>query len=62
MLVLTRKVHEEIVIEMPDGRTGTVVLTRIEPGKIPRAGLGFVFPDDVIIRRRELIDRDAETE
>lgn len=42
--------NQEIVVELPDGRIGRVVMFRT--GLQPR--LGFDFPDDVTIHREEV--------
>lgn len=53
MLVLTRHAHESIVLELPDGRHITVMVTRIESRGQVR--LAIDAPDDVSIVRSELL-------
>lgn len=48
MLVLTREVNESIVLRLPDGRTASIMVVHIKPGRIR---LGVVAPDDVKIER-----------
>lgn len=54
MLLLGAKNGERVTIVLPDGRTGTVAIVRDRFGK-PR--LGFEFPEDVGIYRRDVWDR-----
>ena len=59
MLVLQRKENESVVIDLPDGRTIEILLTKIFGDK---ARIGIQAPADVRIFRRELkdrIDKDA---
>ena len=50
MLLLTRDLREEVIVTLPDGRRGRVVLCELRPGK---ARLGFDFPNDVGVHRSE---------
>lgn len=50
MLVLSRKVNEDVLI----GDNVVVRVTQIERGKVK---LGFIAPDSVRIHRREVYDR-----
>lgn len=51
MLVLARKVHEEIVIESPDGTRIVITPTRIDREKVR---IGIDAPDDWSINRGEI--------
>lgn len=55
MLVLSRKLHEEIVI----GESIIVRVADVQGGKVK---LGITAPFDVPIMRRELLDRDGQPE
>lgn len=58
MLILGRMVGEEIIVTFPDGRTGRVVLVELWQGDPPRrAKIGFDFPPDVKLVRKELLTR-----
>lgn len=54
MLVLSRKIGESVVIELPDGRIVEAVVTDIEPDRL-RCKLAIGAPEDVPIWRSELI-------
>jgi hypothetical protein len=53
-LVLMPRVGEPIIVRLPDGRTGTVELVKLE-GKGYRY-LRFTFPDNVTIDRKPVYD------
>lgn len=52
MLVLSRRVHESIQLQLPNGEIITVYLNDIS-GK--QAKIGIAAPDDVVIVREELL-------
>ena len=54
MLILTRKLNEEIVIRHPDG---TEMLLRVHAIERGRVQFGFEAPRDVKILRAEVKDR-----
>ena len=56
MLALTRRVGEEIVFGDPNNPTGTIRVMEVQGDKVR---LGFEFPRDVKINRRELADLKA---
>lgn len=58
MLYLTRREGEEIRLELPDGREATIVVRYIKPSEVK---LGLRAPQDVIITRPELDDREVAT-
>ena len=51
MLAISRKRGQSIIIELPDGRTGTIKTVNVSEG-IMR--LAFDFPRDVNIAREEI--------
>lgn len=51
MLILSRKVHERIMI----GDNASITITGIQGGNVK---IGLDFPHDVHIMREELIERD----
>lgn len=53
MLVLSRKINEEIVIKTSDGE---VVITLVEANR-DRCRMGFEAPETIRIYRREVLDR-----
>lgn len=53
MLVLSRKVNEELVITMPDGTQVSVVVVDIRGDKVR---VGVHAPRDVAVHRREVHD------
>jgi carbon storage regulator CsrA len=53
MLILTRKVGEEVVVTLPSGDELSLFVTRIIQGTVK---LGFVAPDHIKIDRREVLD------
>ena len=55
MLVLTRGVRQKIEI---GNRTITVVVLEVKGGRVR---LGIEAPDDVSIRRQELVEKTSET-
>ena len=57
MLVLSRLVHEKVVVTLPDGREMEVVVVEIARGKVR---LGFAAPKDVKIMRPELLGERGE--
>lgn len=52
MLILSRKLDEDIVIRTPEGRTIVIKVVRLQPDKVR---LGFTAGTDVKIDRRELL-------
>lgn len=62
MLVLQRKKNERVIITLPDGSNGEVVVVRFPHDGSVR--LGFEFPNGVTIHRQEVqeaIDREQAT-
>lgn len=60
MLILTRKVDEEIVILLEDGREIVIMPTEIRTGNndgAPRVRLGITADTNIIVHRREVLDR-----
>ncbi len=57
MLLLTRKLGEEIYITLPDGRLVVVAVTMIDRG---RCRLGVQADRDIQIDRKERVDNLAE--
>lgn len=55
MLVLSRRIGEKIVIELP-GKMVEIVVLRIEPGKVR---LGFAGARDISIVRAELLEHQV---
>lgn len=55
-LVLTRRIGESVIVELPDGRDFYVTLVETRSGQ---AKLMFTAPKDVRIRREELPSRRA---
>jgi carbon storage regulator len=51
MLILTRKLGEDIVIHMADGRTATITVVEIDRNQVR---IGIEAPKDCYIRRAEL--------
>lgn len=51
MLCIGRKIDQDTIIDLPDGRTMTVKVVRVKNGFVR---LGFTAPPDVTIRRAEL--------
>jgi carbon storage regulator CsrA len=54
MLCLTRRLDEEVIVEMPDGR---IVRVRVGEVRADRVRLLFDAPQDVRIDRREVYER-----
>ncbi len=54
MLVLSRKIGEQLVATMPDGRTMTITVCRVAGNRVT---LGLNAPADVQIVRQELPPR-----
>jgi carbon storage regulator CsrA len=52
MLVLTRAVGEEVVLTLPDGRR---IVVQVLGRNHQEVRLGFLAPEDVVIKRRELL-------
>ena len=59
MLVLSRKVGEEILLRLPDGRTVRVVVLEPDPCHGRQIRLGIHAPDEVRIYRGEAQQRYA---
>ncbi|MEX0887488.1 MAG: carbon storage regulator [Phycisphaeraceae bacterium] len=57
MLALTRRVGEEVVIGDPSNPVGVIRVVEVHGDKVR---LGFDFPHDVPINRRELADQKAK--
>lgn len=60
MLVLTRHIDQRVILTLPDGRRGAVVVVEAHGGK---ARLGFEFPADVQIHRENVqarVDRGEQ--
>lgn len=57
MLALTRRVGEEIVIGDPDKPLGLIRVVEVHGDKVR---LGFDFPRDTPINRRELADQKQQ--
>lgn len=58
MLVLCRKLEEEVVVIGPDGVVlGTLKLTKCQRD---RAWIGFEFPPEIKVHRREVWERIQE--
>lgn len=55
MLVLSRKLDEDIVIKTPEGRIVAVKVIQLFPDRVK---LGFTADPDVIISRRELLTQE----
>ena len=56
MLALTRRVGEEVVIGDPSNPVGVIRVVEVHGDKVR---LGFDFPQDVPINRRELAEQKA---
>ncbi len=56
MLALTRRVGEEVVIGDPSNPVGVIRVVEVHGDKVR---LGFDFPQDVQINRRELAEQKA---
>ena len=53
MLVLARRVGEEIVITLPSGEEITMIVSRIVQGTVK---IGINAPDHIRVDRREVVD------
>ncbi len=56
MLVLSRKIHEAIIITIPDGRKITLRVIDMQRGKV-RIGVGA--DADIVVNRQEVEERIA---
>lgn len=56
MLIVARYVDEEVEIRTPEGRVITVMVCRVSGERVK---LGFQAERDVMIVRRELLDREG---
>ena len=54
MLILTRKVNEEVILTLPSGEEIVVLVTQLGDGRV---SLGFSAPKTVVIHRREIYGR-----
>lgn len=54
MLVVSRKVDQDIIIHTADGDI-TVCVVRIRPGQVQ---IGIKAPEHVVVNRRELEDKE----
>lgn len=57
MLVLTRLLHQEIVITPPSGETIIVTVAEIANGRVK---IGVTAPKEVVILRAELVPVNTE--
>ena len=57
MLILSRKVNEVVVIELPNGESMRVAVCLIRDDRVR---LGFTAPLSISINRQEVLDRIAE--
>jgi len=58
VLVLSRKKHERIIVDLPDGRTVEAMVVDIGNDRVR---IGISAPRDVRIIRAELLDRAGES-
>lgn len=54
MLILERRIDEEVMLDLPDGRRVTVMVVRL--GKC-KCRLGFKAAKDIRILRKEILDK-----
>ncbi len=54
MLVLTRKIKEDVIITLPDGQQ--IVVRLLDFRKNGQASIGFEAPKSINIARREVLD------
>lgn len=54
MLVLTRRVHEALIIELPNGETIKVTVTGVNGNQVR---LGTEAPQEIHVCREELLER-----